>query len=67
MEDPEHYFFKCPRYIIEGRELFVKTRLYHPLSVNKLLYGNDNLANVENEVIFTEVQKIIKQTRRFRS
>ena len=65
LEDPKHYFFKCPLYIIERRELFLKIRRYHPLSVQKLLYGNDNLANAENEVIFTEVQNFIKQIRRF--
>ena len=65
IEDSEHFFFKCPRYILERHELFVKTRPYHPLSVQKLSYGNDDLTNVENEAIFTAVQHFIKHTRRF--
>ena len=65
IEDPEHFLFNCPRYVMERRELFVKTRPYHPLSVQKLLYGNDNLSDVENELVFHEVQNFIKRTRRF--
>ena len=64
-EDPEHYFFRCPRFANERQILFMNTRPYHPLNVQKLLCGNDNLTYAENEIIFKEVQTFIKNTHRF--
>ena len=43
IEDPEHYFFRCPRFTNERQTLFLITRPFHPLNVEKLLCGNDNL------------------------
>ena len=65
IEDPEHFFFRCPRFSNERQILFLNTRPYHPLNVHKLLCGNDNLTYEENELIFKEIQNFIKNTNRF--
>ena len=64
-EDPEHYFFRCPRFFNERQILFLITRPFHPLNVEKLLCGNENLSYEENVVLFKEVQNFIKNTHRF--
>ena len=66
-EDAEHYFFfKCKRFVLQRRELFFNTRIYHPLSANKLLFGNEYLTDEENEHLFMMTQKFIKHSERFR-
>ena len=65
LEDAEHYLFKCHRYIPERIQLFTETRDYHPLSVDKLLFGFQNLNDDQNELIFKQVQKYINGTKRF--
>jgi hypothetical protein len=65
VENAEHFFFVCKRYQIERRDLFLATRVFHPLSAHKLLFGNENLTDEENGLIFLEVQKYIKRTKRF--
>ncbi len=65
IEDAEHYLFRCINHTAPRYQLFINTRGYHPLSMNKLLYGNPNLNDNENEHIFMEVQKFIKHSERF--
>ena len=65
IEDAEHYLFKCPRYRTERIQLFTETRAYHPLNVNKLLFGFANLNDEQNNTIFKHVHKFIKNTKRF--
>ena len=64
-EDPEHYFFKCSSYGEERVILFRNTRIFHPLSTSKLLFGIENNSVDDNSRLFTEVQKYIKLTKRF--
>ena len=64
-EDVEHCFFRCSKYINERVILFQSTRNYHPLNTNILLFGDDNLSDENNSKIFTAVQIIIKDTKRF--
>ena len=64
-EDAEHFFFRCPLYRNQRLQLFTNTRTYHPLSVNKLLFGIDNNTDNENSELFDEVQRYIKNSRRF--
>ena len=64
-EDAEHYFFRCPLYTNQRRQLFISTRTFHPLSSEKLLFGIENRSDEDNTVIFEHVQQFIKATKRF--
>ena len=63
-EDTEHFFFRCSNYNYERVTLFQSTRNYHPLNINILLFGDENLTDEDNINIFTAVQTFIKDTRR---
>ena len=64
-EDAEHYFMQCPSYLNDRLLLFRATRHLHPLNVNTLLNGRNNLPDEENISLFNIVQKYIKNTKRF--
>jgi len=64
-EDAEHYFFRCPRFSTQRRNLFTSSRQFHPLSVLKLLFGIENRTSEENEILFIHVQQFIKTSKRF--
>lgn len=64
-EDAEHYFFRCPRYREQRYVLFTNTRVLHPLSLQTLLYGKETFNVEQNSLIFLEVQRFIKNTKRF--
>ena len=64
-EDAEHFFFSCHRFNIQRQKLFRATRLFHPLNVNTLLFGDVSYTNEENEFIFKEVQEYIENSNRF--
>ena len=65
IEDAEHYFFRCRRFIDQRLSLFHKTRHLHPLNTNLLLSGNLNISYNDNVLLFEAVQKYIKDTARF--
>ena len=67
VEDAEHYFLRCSNFRNERVTLFRSTRDFHPLNINILLFGDENLTTDENTTtcIFTAVQTFIKDTRRF--
>ncbi|MCG7882866.1 MAG: hypothetical protein JAY96_14895 [Candidatus Thiodiazotropha endolucinida] len=65
IEDAEHFFFRCPNFLTERVTLFQTTRSFHPLSLNKVLFGDPCLTDQENLLIFGAVQKFIKDTKRF--
>ena len=64
-EDAEHFFFRCSNYNYDRVTLFQSTRNYHPLNINILLFGDENLTDEDNINIFTAVQTFIKDTRIF--
>jgi hypothetical protein len=64
-ENAEHYFFNCSLYVNQRIALFHATRSFHPLNLNTLLYGNQQLSDMDNTCIFIAVQKFIKETKRF--
>lgn len=39
IEDADHYFFNCNKYIDKRIIMFRKTRAFHPLNVEALLFG----------------------------
>ncbi len=61
IENATHYFFQCPRFSNQRLELFFNTQAYYPLTTKKLLFGIENLTNDDNSILFSEVQKFIKQ------
>ena len=65
VEDAEHYFFRCSNFKNERETLFRITMDFHPLNINILLFGDENLTIDEITTIFTAVQTFIKDTRRF--
>jgi hypothetical protein len=65
IENAEHFFFKCNRYVEQRIILFRETRSYHPLNIDTLLFGRENLEYEDNVVIFESVQKFVKTTHRF--
>ena len=65
IEDAVHYFFECQRYDIQRTVLFNATRSFHPLSINILLFGNPDLSDQDNQIIFDAVHSFIKSLRRF--
>lgn len=65
IEDSEHYFFKCNRFVQQRIRLFHATRKFHPLSLQVLLHGSDYLSTTDNEELFSYIHRYIKETNRF--
>ena len=64
-ENALHFFFECENYNDMRLIMFNKTRKYHTLSLNALLYGKSSLSDDDNVILFEAVQQYIKDTRRF--
>ena len=67
IENAEHFFFNCKKYSNERVQFFRSTQVFHPLSTRKLLHGIPELNDNQNKKLFGEVQKFIKNTKRFAS
>ena len=65
IEDAVNFFFECQRYDIQRTVLFNATRNFHPLSINIFLFGNPDLSDQDNQIIFDAVHSFIKSSRRF--
>lgn len=65
IEDAEHFFFNCPKYSDIRLNLFHATRAFHPLNIDKLLFGDVNATDSENFIIFSAVHNFIKRSLRF--
>ena len=64
-ESALHFFLECERFNDQRILMFRETRLFHPLSVNYLLFGKPNISNEENFLLFQAFQRYIKNTKRF--
>ena len=65
VEDAIHYFFRCRRYTTE-RQVFNDTvRVLQSLSINLILYGNEDLNFETNIVLFRAIQRYIQVIKRF--
>ncbi|MCG8048754.1 MAG: endonuclease/exonuclease/phosphatase family protein [Candidatus Thiodiazotropha taylori] len=64
-EDAEHFFFVCSNFTRERIIFFQSTRTFHPLNLNKVLFGDEALSSQENGILFQAVQTYIKSTDRF--
>lgn len=64
-ENAEHYLLKCTLFSEQRLRLFRSTSEFLPLSLQTLLFGNEQLSCDENARIFEAVQTFIKETKRF--
>ena len=64
-ENAEHYFLRCHKHTIQRLVLFNSLRNFLPLRLEILLYGNPNLTDAENKIIFESVHIFIKNSNRF--
>ncbi len=65
IEDPSHYFLKCPLYQQQRIVLFNKINIIRPPDIALILHGDRNLTVDENLNIVLSVQTFINTTRRF--
>ena len=65
VEDAAHYFFHCPSFAESRMVLFQATHAFHPLNMDKLLFGDASISNQQNSVLFSTVQNFIKGSRKF--
>ena len=64
-ESVQHFFFNCPLYTEERREMFNNIQPICDVTLSTLLYGNDELSFDENTTVFSCVHKFIKSSKRF--
>ena len=64
-ENAEHHLFKCNTYNGQRLVLFHSLRNYLPLRLEVLLFGNPNLTEDDNTVIFEAVHTFIRTSTRF--
>ena len=64
-ENAEHYFLRCHKHTIQRLVLFNSLRNFLSLRLEILLYGNPNLTDAENKIIFESVHIFIKNSNRF--
>ena len=65
IENAEHVFFRCPKYVNEGISIFRETPDYHPLNLNVVLFGDPNIPLDGNITIFKAVHNYIKRIKIF--
>ena len=64
-EDTNHFLLSCPRYAVLRQELVNKITPICQLSLNVLLFGNQELAYSLNKQIFLSVQEFLIKSKRF--
>ena len=65
IENNFHFLFNCPKYTEIRVELIQTLSPICTLSLKTLLFGDENLSNETNTVIFETVQKYILASKRF--
>ena len=65
VESTSHFFLYCPNYSIIRQQMITDVSRVTSPTLKVLLFGNDNLTQKENEVIFDKVHNYIIHTRRF--
>ena len=65
IEDSEHYFCKCNEFMKQRIHFLEATRKFHPLNLQLLLNGSDDLSTADNEELFSHIHRYIKETNRF--
>ena len=67
IENNFHFLLECRRYNVMRREMLQTVSRFADVSERVLLYGDSNLSDTDNELVFKAVHKYIKQTKRFSS
>ena len=66
MESAKHFLLECPRFQQMRLDVMNIISMISEPSLNNLLYGDENLDNHANEVIFLTVQQLfLSQTKLF--
>ena len=64
-ENAHHYFFTCPLYDIERTKLFTEIGAICDVTLETILFGNQDLPLENNLMIFSHVHEFIKRSNRF--
>ena len=64
-ETTNHFLIECPQYTQARRDMITTLATFCVPSLNNLLYGDTNLNNHHNKLLFQTVQKYISDTKRF--
>jgi hypothetical protein len=64
-EDPDHFFFKCHKYVTQRQTLMQDILPFLIDDVAHLLYGIPNADHQVNLLVFTAVHKYIRDSERF--
>ena len=64
-EDINHFLLKCNRFSIQRQEMLDTVTHIHTPTLNVLLYGSQELNEMQNQQIFTAVQNFILKSKRF--
>lgn len=65
IEDTHHFFFTCPKYIVQRRLLLHNISEAQPANLQLLLFGKTDATPEYNMSLFKHVQLYISQTKRF--
>ena len=65
IEDTNHFLLKCNRFSNQRQEMFDTVTHIHTPTLNVLLYGSQELNEMQNQQIFTAVQNFILKSKRF--
>ena len=63
-EDETHYFFNCPHYTNQRRQLMQTIHIHHG-EINIILNGNKDSSAATNTILFETVADYIDSTQRF--
>ena len=64
-ESVYHFFFECPLFIESRVELFSSLSHITALDLDLFLHGKHELSHDQNCYLFSQIQKYLKNTRRF--
>ena len=67
VENNFHFLLECQRHNVMRRELLQTVSRFADVSETVLLYGDSNLSDTNNELVFKAVRKCIHQTERLSS
>ena len=65
VEDCKHFFFECPLYNIQRVKLIDNVMKLTNVSLEVLLYGDEDISFKDNKEIFAHVEKYIEESERF--
>ena len=67
VENNFHFLLECQKYNVMRREMLQTVSRFTDVSEMVLLFGESNLSDTNNELVFKAVHRYIHQTKRFSS